>query len=324
MPDNEPLRVLYIIGTARSGSTVLNTLLGSHPEIMGTGELGYLSEFGHAFQAVCSCGIQATECDFWSRVYSEWLGAGGPESMEDYVSLQRRFEQGRFGPKETVSPKARPSAAYLRYSRLAANLLRAISEVSGKRIIVDSTKTPWRALMLASLPGVELRVLHLVRHPAGVVWSMKKPLLANEKLKTINESPRHVVRSSLYWLIFNLQAAFVRKSLPSSHSLRVRYEDLVRRPIETMRRIGRLLDCDLEAVGRLAADGGGFSVEHTIAGNRLRMDGTVRLRMDDEWQDQLSPHDRFICATLTRWLARHYGYENLLSMPRVNSRAAHS
>ena len=320
----KPLRVLYVIGTARSGSTVLNTLLGSHPDIIGTGELGYLSESEHAFQQICSCGYRATECEFWSRVSREWLPTRAPESMEEYAALQRRFEEGRFRPEESVAPGHKQTTAYVRYSTLAAQLLSAIRRVSGKAIIVDSTKTPWRADVLASLPGVEVRVLHLVRHPAGVVWSMKKALSKEARGGLTYPPPRHVVRSSIYWLIFNLQAASVRRRLPAGHSLRVRYEDLVRAPIETMCQIGSLLDCDLEDVGLRAASDESFSVEHTIAGNRLRMNGTMRLRMDTDWQNELSPLDRFICATLTGGLAKLYGYDNLFGLSRENPRALHS
>jgi sulfotransferase family protein len=316
--EDRPLRVLYVIGTARSGSTVLNTLLGSHHDVIGAGELGYLSEHGHAFREVCSCGVPATSCEFWSRVYAEWLRIGGPRSLEHYVALQRRFEQGRFRPVDPVPPIQKQTAAYVKYAALAAHLLEAIRRVSGKSIIVDSSKTPWRALVLASLPGIDVRVLHLVRHPAGVVWSMKKAA----KGKETDQSPRSVVRSSLYWLILNLQARLVRRRLPASHSIRLRYEDLVRQPSETMNRIGALLDCDLAEIGRRAVLGESFRVEHTIAGNRLRMQGKVRLRMDSDWHDQLSLLDQSLCGALTGWLAKLYGYDRIVDRSAPNQMPA--
>jgi hypothetical protein len=161
-------------------------------------------------------------------------------------------------------------------------------------------------MVLAGLPDVELRLVHLVRHPAGIVWSMKKAARGKET----DQPARSVVRSSLYWLIFNLQAAQVRRRLPESHSIRVRYEDLARLPAETMKRIGTLLDCDLDGVGQQAATGEAFPVEHTIAGNRVRMEGKVRLKMDSDWQDELSLADRGVCAALTGWLANVYGYDS--------------
>jgi hypothetical protein len=320
---HNPIRVLYVVGAARSGSTVLNTLLGSHPDIVAAGELGPgISKSEHLFRQVCSCGAGATECDFWSRVHAEWVNLGGPDSLEDYATLQRRFELGRFRPRESSRGNGRQSAAHFEYSRLARHLLAAICGVSGKKIIVDTTKTPWRAMMLAGLPGVELRVLHLVRHPAGVAWSMRKAL-HDATGRMTDQSPRPVPHTCLYWLLRNLQAALVRRSLPSKNSLRVKYEDLVQAPVDVMRRIGQLLDCNLDRIGAQAAAGEAFKIEHTIAGNRLRMAGTVRLKMDNDWQNHLPLHDRFLCAILTGWLAKLYGYENLHGISRVNIRPAH-
>jgi len=50
-------------------------------------------------------------------------------------------------------------------------------------------------------------------------------------------------------------------------------------------------------------------VRHTIAGNRMRMAGRVRLRADVEWQEKMSPWDRWLCWTLAGWKLRQYGYE---------------
>jgi hypothetical protein len=44
------------------------------------------------------------------------------------------------------------------------------------------------------------------------------------------------------------------------------------------------------------------------------MDGAIRLRMDNDWETQLSCLDRFVCGFLTGWLARLYGYKNMLSL----------
>ena len=254
--------------------------------------------------------MQVTDCEFWSRVYEQWIPLGGSSSIEDYVALQVLFEHGRFWPRQRVTKELNNSVTYRTYSAFAANLLQAIREVSGKSVLVDATKTPWRAIMLASLPGIDLRVVHLVRHPAGVVWSMKKGLMKDAGGRTTHQPPRSTWRSSLYWMVLNLQAAWVRRRLPASRSVRVRYEDLVQRPTDTLRRIGQLIECDLEGVGRRASSGDSFTILHTIAGNRLRMERSVRLKMDRGWERQLSRPDRFICWTLTGSLAKLYGYDS--------------
>jgi hypothetical protein len=315
------LRVLYVVGAARSGSTILNTLLGSHPEIFAAGELGYLSRSGDTFRETCSCGAPATHCVFWSQVYDRWIRLGGPPSIDEYVALQGRFERGRFWPKQRIPKEPDESVIVRTYLTFAFNLLRAVQEVSGKTVLVDATKTPWRAIMLARLPGIDLRLVHLVRHPAGVVWSMKKGFMKDARGRTTHQATQSAWRSSLYWIVMNLQAAWVRHRLPANRSVRIRYEDLAQEPGDTLRQIGQLIDCDLEGIGQRASFGGSFNSQHTIAGNRVRMEGSVRLKLDRDWESQISRCDRMICQALTGPLAKYYGYENRLSSPSRSARA---
>ena len=49
-------------------------------------------------------------------------------------------------------------------------------------------------------------------------------------------------------------------------------------------------------------------VGHQIAGNRLRMQGAVRLRGDSEWTQAMPVADRDACWRLAGWYARRYGY----------------
>jgi hypothetical protein len=48
-------KILYIAGYSRSGSTILDIILSSHPQIFGTGELGYLFDDWIAGTRLCTC-----------------------------------------------------------------------------------------------------------------------------------------------------------------------------------------------------------------------------------------------------------------------------
>ena len=75
--------VLYVVGAARSGSTVLQTVLGSHAQIEGVGELGFLSRSGHVFEEYCACGEPADVCPYWSEVRRVWPRYGGPHELAE-------------------------------------------------------------------------------------------------------------------------------------------------------------------------------------------------------------------------------------------------
>src|SRR5918999_551571 len=89
-----PVKVLKITGLGRSGSTILDVVLGNHPEIESVGEVMNLIRTGWISQEslhgipqkrlrrpICTCGkrldvlyVDTPEeaCPFWSGVRREW------------------------------------------------------------------------------------------------------------------------------------------------------------------------------------------------------------------------------------------------------------
>ena len=302
-------RVIYIVGAARSGSTVLDTILGNHPQIEGTGELGYLSRSGHVFEEYCACGERADVCPFWSEVRRVWVRYGGPRDVAEYIALQRKFEGGRWRLRWLLRQRRRPSLQFQVYASQVRTLFEAIRTVSGKRVVVDSTKTPLRAVALSVIFGDELRIIHLVRDGRAVAWSMKKGLKKDDRGGVQRDQPpRHVLRTAAYWVVMNLQSAWVRRQLPPEKSVRVRYEDFMTQPKGTLDTIGALLECDFSEIAKAIETEATFPVGHTIAGNRLRMAGMVRLQLDMEWSQQMPVKDRMQFWTVAGWLMAQYGY----------------
>ena len=69
----EPVRVLFIVGCGRSGSTILDTVLGNHAAIESVGEACHLAEKAWLSEdTYCACGKLGRECDFWAEVRRCW------------------------------------------------------------------------------------------------------------------------------------------------------------------------------------------------------------------------------------------------------------
>src|SRR5438067_9142701 len=60
-----------------------------------------------------------------------------------------------------------------RYAPLAASLYRAIADVTGAKVVVDSSKRPSDAALLPLLEGVDPYFIHLVRDPRAVAFSWR-------------------------------------------------------------------------------------------------------------------------------------------------------
>ena len=63
------IKLIYVLGNSRSGSTILSIFTGLHPSIHYLGELKVLDRSFH--KRTCSCGEKSDNCDFWSAFKRE-------------------------------------------------------------------------------------------------------------------------------------------------------------------------------------------------------------------------------------------------------------
>lgn len=66
-------KVIYIVGMGYSGTTILDLLLGCHPQMVGLGEIQLVvgQKYDRLFCAdlpVCACGERMDECSFWGNL----------------------------------------------------------------------------------------------------------------------------------------------------------------------------------------------------------------------------------------------------------------
>lgn len=308
----EAVRVIYIIGAGRSGSTLLDTVLANHPDVVGVGELVNLHSAGWTSNEVCACGKLGTECHFWTRVREAWQRRVPEATIEGYIALQKRIEfysgLGLMQIARMLRQRISPTQEFQAYLRQTEALYQAIAEVSGKSIVVDSSKHPIRGALLAHMRGIDLRLVHLVRDARAVVWSRKKSLETDKKSGVqIAIKPRPAWYSVAFWAFINVLAAIVCL-FRRRQSLRVRYEDFVVEPQAQLERLSTVTGLDYSATAQALVTGQPLKVEHPIAGNRMRMKGSVTLKPDWEWRDRLPARDRAVCWLCAGWLLLAFGY----------------
>src|SRR5215210_6135782 len=316
-----PVRVLKITGLGRSGSTILDIVLGNHPDIESVGEVGNLMRNGWISREslrgidpkklrvpICTCGkrldvlyVEAPEeaCPFWSRVRGEWVERTDPHSIEGYPKLQSDF--GRTRPARLVQQylrllyeRRRPSARFRSYARLTCAFFESIRAVSEKPVIVDSTKSPVRAFALGIVPGIDLYVVHLVRDGRGVIASLRKTFEKDVQAGIMWDHEGRPMRKAVArWIVLNLAAEWVCTQLGPKRAMRLRYEDFVADPKGALERIGSLIELDLREVAEAASSGKPMHTGHNIGGNRTKKSGIITLRPDDEeWKWALSPTEQ--------------------------------
>lgn len=304
-------RVLYIGGVGRSGTTLLDRMLGQLPGFLSTGELVHLWSRGVLDNELCACGARFRECELWSEVGR--IAFGGWENVDalDALERQRAVERTRFIPLMVASGLNPEFARRLRaFAEVMIPVYRAISKASGGRIIVDSSKHASYAFLLRRLAGVDLRVVQVVRESRGVAYSWTKRVRRPEVVDREDYmSTAHPLRMGARWTAHNVLFDVLRSlGVPT---MLLRYESLVEDPLRRLIEVARFAgeepgERDLEFLRDGEAE---FERTHNVAGNPMRFrSGPVAIRRDEEWRERMPARDRAFVSSVTWPLLVRYGY----------------
>jgi hypothetical protein len=310
-PGNGParVRVLYVGGAGRSGTTLLARILDGMPHFTAVGELIHL--WRGLSRELCGCGMRLVDCPFWTAVGKEAFGGWSAVSLEEMAALQRAVDRTRCIP---LVLRPGPASAFRRrlatYLGVLERLYGALAVVGGDRIIVDTSKHPSRAFLLARLANVDVRIVHVVRSSQAVAYSAGRVRVRPEVVGRVQYMARSApARSALEWVAYN--ALTEAAGALGTPLLRLRYEDLA---ADLRREVGRVLEfADVAHDGTTLAhvSGGGVRLRasHSVSGNPGRfMAGQIPVAEDVEWLRDSRPVDRALVTAVSWPLLVRYGY----------------
>ena len=300
------VKVLFIAGWLRSGTTVAGNVLGSAPGMVHIGELNYLWMKEHPAGFECGCGRLIFECPVWKPVFDQL-----------HMTTERRYEirqLRRDAWRNDDVPKRhwewRRGKADLGYPTALAEVYSALVDQPGVDLVVDSTKNPSDALAASMAPGVDVHLLHVVRDPRAAAYSGMQ-----EKSHGSDSSGHAMVqfspsRNTFHWDVRNLLIErLVKPLVPKDRYRRVRYEDLMASPRSAFGEICEWVGIDSAALPFVDESTLKMTRSHTVMGNPNRhVDGDTTLRLDTRWVDKLGDRDRRTATALAAPLMRRYGY----------------
>lgn len=308
----KPTKVLYIGGSGRSGSTLLERLLGQLDGFTSVGELKLIWERGFSQNQLCGCQQPFGECPFWKEVTSQTFGDPSTFDVDKIKAQSMSIDRIRFIPNMLLSARQPAYAAQMdAYTEQLSRLYGSIASEAGASVVVDASKDPSTAYLLSRTPGIRLYVVHLVRDSRAVAhsWLRKKrrPEIVVGQAYMRQHPP---TRSAGEWLYRSVLFDIAPTLGGLQHLIRIRYEDLVASPAQIIAEIVQFVEEPAREFPFLQGNTAEFDVvNHTVSGNPMRFQqGPMQLKLDNEWETDLKRSHKTVVTAMTWPLLLKYGY----------------
>ena len=299
--------MLFLGGFGRSGTTLVERLLGELPSVCALGEVVHLWQRDILDDERCGCGVRFSACPFWRPVGELAFGGWANVDVARVHALRAAVERTRHIPRLAAAQQATDEVR--EYAGYYARVYAAAAEVSGARVVIDSSKHSALAHVLRWADDIDLRVVHVVRDARGVAYSWTKTV-ARPETDGADEMTRYSPgRSAMLWNAHNAAFGLLARRGVAVH--RIRYEQFLADPRAAVRALSAyaeisVRDSDLDFLGPEHAD---LTVGHSAAGNPMRFFvGRLPLRRDDAWVRALPNGQRRLVGAVCAPLLRAYGY----------------
>ena len=275
------LQVIYILGRGRSGSTFLERRAA---QAIGATMLGEVRLWPACYRDdhICGCHEPKTRCPFWSAAI---------DALPDRQAAEQAFRKTvRRGFLLTLAlGRSATERLFPGVQAAVVAFYRHLGTTSGRRRFIDSSKNPAYALLLDRADDIELRLIHVVRHPLGVVYSWKRQRQRSQEV-TLYRQRKPLVLAALEWSASNALAGLVK--MRARHpALTIRYED-----IGTSRTKELLSDLADPAA---TSDPGVDDLDHVMSGNPGAASKSDAFAADNEWQTGLKLWEKVVYGALT-------------------------
>ncbi len=296
MPSETKLKVLYLAGSGRSGSTLIDVILGQVPGFSAIGESRDLWEYGIRDNRPCGCGEPVRGCPIWQAVLEEM------QLTEPFDGEQMSAWRERFARTKRLVPMLLRGKKYVEgedistYLRVVESMFHAVARVTGSRVIVDGSKWQTYGFLLSNIESIDLYVLHLVRDPRACAfsWQRKKEIDPGNYLAI--QSP---LFTTSFWAVWNPAIRAMFKNNAKRYMF-MRYEDFVKAPRDKFGEILRFIGADQGTTPFVNEDSVSVGPTHSIEGNIARFQsGEIQIKADSEWQEKISWGSKALVTAMT-------------------------
>lgn len=284
----EKIKIVYLTGFWYSGATILGRCLKTSDQAIYVGEIRDYWKKGFHKNEQCSCGTNFKDCAFWKEVTEEYLKSFPSiniekvtkdlfelESTKNYLQL-RKFIKGK--ANEHIN------SLLQNYVLHTEKLYEAIAKVSGKNIIIDSSRLPGRLLAISSSSKLIVIPIYLIRDPRGVINS-----LIRKDIRNYGKNKHSILKHIMIWNIKNLMSLNSIKESNLQNKQYLYYEKFTGNPLKTLDKLKIILNCTLNYLVENGSVSFNLESGHVFTGNRSRKEsGKITISEDNKWKRELS------------------------------------
>jgi hypothetical protein len=268
-------RQVFIGGCGRSGTTLMGAMLGAHSACITTPE----SHFKTSVLQACG---------------------GDPEKTDPLAALDliRRHWRFKIWGLDIDPADVPVSEVGTSYSRLLMWTVARYAQQNGKpeaRIWIDHTPANVRqaSMLLEAFP--EAKFVHIIRDGRGVACS----------IMPLDWGPNTAARAANWWLEAIVPSLAFEAMLGEDRIIRVRYEDLVSAPEETLGALCARLGIDYE--DRMIEGSGFKPPQYTVSQHEL-IGKAPDANRASRWEKRLTPRQIEIFESLAHDCLSGLGY----------------
>jgi Sulfotransferase family len=221
------MKVVAIVGSGRSGSTLLSLMLSQDTRVFNLGQSRHLFR-AYANGDECSCGRPLPQCRVYGNLVPVARAAAGPEADPAAPGTAWPKDAARLADWADTDRLLALQSRHAGFLRGMQAVIEGVRDATGATSFVDSSKIPELALAFSLLPGVELYALNLVRDPRAVASSWHKR----------KRSITGTLRNALDWRIRQRRLEAWKAAL-GPRFFTLRYEDFAASPKESIGEIAR-------------------------------------------------------------------------------------
>lgn len=320
MQHNSLPYIIYVTSASRSGSTLLELILGGAQSSFSVGEMRRLqSLIKRSYETsnlktdqnlfLCSCGHYIDECEVWKAIERE----SGLEFKRTSFDTQanrgwRRAIQATYlilGTRgvRLFSKLFMQFDKELRIARNCLSVYMAICNIYSVKQIIDSSKLIYHYILLKTIAPNNIGLIVLYRDGRAVAKSMVR----GDRAQLWKKNGSIFSLAAKNWLRTNKSTRLFARKVPSSQKIEIRYEDFCRSPEKTLSRIGQHLNINIpENVATALKD---KRERHSIGGSPSRFDNSFEIKLDERWKSSITKGEMKEFEKIAGRFNRMLGYE---------------